>query len=340
MNRFAYHRAENVADAVRVLASDPNARALAGGTNLVDLMKYDVMKPTTVVDLARLPLGTIDETEDGGLRLGALVSNADIAADTRVNARYPLLAHALLAGASGQLRNAATTGGNLLQRTRCYYFYDPATPCNKREPGSGCGAIGGVNRIHAILGASDHCIAVNPSDMCVALAALEAVVLVQGPSGKRRIPIAELHRLPGDEPQRDHTLAPGELILGVELPAEDFFSAHYTYLKLRDRQSYAFALVSVAVGLQMAPDGTVRTARVALGGVAHKPWRDPAAEALLEGKRPQAEHFADLASHLLRDARGQGGNDFKIELARRAVVRALTQAAAGTPQPLDDKRIL
>ena len=339
MNRFAYHRAESVADAVRVLVGDPDARPIAGGTNLVDLMKYDVAKPSMVVDLGRLPLASIDETESGGLRLGALVTNADAAADPRVNARYPLLADALLAGASGQLRNAATTGGNLLQRTRCYYFYDPQTPCNKRQPGSGCGAIGGVNRIHAILGASEHCIAVHPSDMCVALAALEAVVLVEGPGGGRRLPFAELHRLPGDAPQQDHTLAVGELIVGVELPAEDF-SAHYTYLKLRDRQSYAFALVSVAAALQLASDGTVRTTRVALGGVAHKPWRDRGAEALLEGKLPLADHFATLAAYLLRDARGQGQNDFKIELARRAVVRALAQAAASTPQPLDEKRIV
>ena len=330
MNRFAYHRAESVADAVRLLLADPGAKPLAGGTNLVDLLKYDVMKPSTVVDIGRLPLRTVDETEDGGLRLGALVSNADAAADARVVKRYPLLQHALLAGASGQLRNAATTGGNLLQRTRCYYFYDPGTPCNKREPGSGCSAIGGVNRIHAILGTSEHCIATHPSDMCVALAALEAVILVEGPAGKRRIPIADLHRLPGDAPERDHNLEPGDLILAVELPAEDL-SARYTYLKLRDRQSYAFALVSVAAALELGPDGTVKKARVALGGVAHKPWRDPSAEALLVGHRATSDNFAALAAHLLRDARGQGDNDFKIELARRAIVRALGQAAAGTP---------
>ena len=338
MNRFAYHRAETVEDAVAVLIADPTAKPLAGGTNLVDLMKYDVEHPSTVVDIGRLPLKEIEDTPEGGLRLGALASNADTAYDRRVAERYPLLAHAILAGASGQLRNAATDGGNLLQRTRCYYFYDTMTPCNKRNPGSGCPAIGGVNRIHAILGASDKCIATNPSDMCVALAALEAMVVVQGSTGIRRIPMQDFHRLPGDEPQLDNTLQPGELITAIELPPVAY-GQHYTYLKLRDRQSYAFALVSVAAALEMASDGTIKAARIALGGVAHKPWRKPDAEALLEGQQPGEALFQTVAAAYLEGAVGQGDNDFKIELARRAIIRALSQAAAGTPQSIVDKRI-
>lgn len=339
MNRFAYHRAATVEDAVAVLTADPTARALAGGTNLVDLMKYDVEKPSTVVDIGRLPLKEIEDTPEGGLRLGALVSNSDTAYDSRVAGRYPLLAHAILAGASGQLRNAATNGGNLLQRTRCYYFYDSMTPCNKRNPGSGCPAIEGVNRIHAILGASDKCIATNPSDMCVALAALEAFVVVQGSSGLRRIPVADFHRLPGEEPQLDNTLQPGELVTAIELPP-NAYGRHFTYLKLRDRQSYAFALVSVAVALELAENGTVRTARMALGGVAHKPWRKPEAEAELEGRQPGEAVFNKVADSLLQGAVGQGENDFKIELARRAILRALAQAVAGTPQSITEKRIV
>ncbi len=337
MIRFAYHRAETVEDAVRLLAAEPSAKPLAGGTNLVDLIKYDVEKPTTVIDLNRLPLNTIEETEEGGLRLGALVTNNDTAYDERVRERFPLLSNTILAGATGQLRNAATNGGNLLQRTRCYYFYDADTPCNKRNPGSGCGAIGGVNRIHAILGASEQCIATNPSDMAVALAALEAIVVVQGPDGIRRIPLADFHTLPGDTPERDNVLNPGDLVTAIELAPHDF-GDHWTYLKLRDRQSYAFALVSVAVGLELEGN-TIKQARVALGGVAHKPWRDPEAEALLEGQPATPENFAKVADHIFRNAKGQGGNDFKIELGRRAVVRALTQAANGTPQSIIDKRI-
>ena len=338
MIRFAYHRAETIEDAVRLLAADPQAKPLAGGTNLVDLLKYDVERPTTVVDLNRLPLNTIEDTEEGGLRLGALISNNDTAYDQRVLDRFPLLSHAILAGATGQLRNAATNGGNLLQRTRCYYFYDVATPCNKRNPGSGCGAIGGVNRIHAILGTSEHCIATHPSDMCVALAALEAMIVVQGPSGIRRIALADFHTLPGDTPERDNVLRSGDIVTAIEL-APHSFGDHWTYLKLRDRQSYAFALVSVAAGLELE-GSTVRRARIALGGVAHKPWRDPEAEALLEGRQPSREAFLGVANHLLGQAKGQGGNDFKIELARRAIVRALTQATAGTPQPIAEKRIV
>jgi len=337
VNPFAYTRADTVAEAIRVVASDTNARFIAGGTNLVDLMKYNVEKPTHVVDVTRLPLREISATDDGGIRIGALVSNADLAYDERIASGYPLLTSAILAGASPQLRNAASTGGNLLQRTRCHYFYDVDTPCNKRQPGSGCPAISGVNRMHAILGTSEHCIATHPSDMCVALAALEAIVHVTGIEGDRRIAFSQFHRLPGDHPEIDNTLRQGELITAVELPPSRF-ATHYTYLKLRDRASFAFALVSVAVGLEMAGD-TVRSARIALGGVAHKPWRAPDAETLLVGHAPAEQRFAQAADAILTGARGYSHNAFKIDLARRAVVRALRQAAAGTPQSQSSKSI-
>jgi xanthine dehydrogenase YagS FAD-binding subunit len=337
MNRFDYVRPSSVEEAIRALTAVPDARALAGGTNLVDLMKYDVEKPSRIVDVNRLPLNAIDETEQGGLRIGALVSNSDLAWDPRVEARYPLLSNAIMAGASPQLRNAATTGGNLLQRTRCYYFYDASTACNKREPGSGCSAIGGVNRIHAVLGASDACIATHPSDMCVALAALDALVHVMGPDGARAIPFAEFHRLPGDRPELDNTMRHGELITAVELPPSDF-GRHYTYLKIRDRLSYAFALVSAAVALQLR-DGRIVDARIALGGVSHKPWRDRAAEAGLVGQVPDEGVIGDFADNVLKPARAYGQNSFKIELARRVILRAARQAAAGAPQSQTDKRI-
>lgn len=336
MNPFTFTRAGSVPEAVRAVGT-PQARYLAGGTNLIDLMKENVEHPAALVDINRLGLGDIEELPNGGLRLGALASNADTARHPLVMKRYPLLASAILAGASPQLRNAATNGGNLNQRTRCYYFYDTATPCNKRNPGSGCSAIGGVNRIHAILGASDSCIATHPSDMCVALAALDAVVQVTGPEGEREIPFAEYHRLPGNTPQQDTTLRPGELVTAIDLPAEDF-SAHYTYLKLRDRLSYAFALVSVAAALRMEGD-RISEARLALGGVAHKPWRVSDAEKVLKGQQASAENFARSAKLLLQGAKGQGENNFKIGLARRAIRRALWQAAAGTPQSQTDKRI-
>lgn len=338
MNRFSYVRPAGLDEAVREVAAAPASRCIAGGTNLLDLMKYEVERPTRLVDITRLPgLDTIEETAAGGVRIGTLVPNADLADDPRIAARYPLLASAILAGASPQLRNAASTGGNLLQRTRCYYFYDVATPCNKRSPGSGCPAITGINRIHAILGTSEHCIATHPSDMCVALAALEATVHVVGPDGERSIPFADFHRLPGDHPEVDTALAHGEIITAVELPAEGF-TRHYTYLKLRDRLSYAFALVSVAVGLDM--DGAnIGQARIALGGVAHKPWRVAEAEAMLRGRPPALDSYAAVADRILAGAHGHGGNDFKIALARRAILRALTQAAAGTPQSHTDKRI-
>jgi xanthine dehydrogenase YagS FAD-binding subunit len=337
MMNFSYVRAGNVAEAVREAAADPAAKFIAGGTNVLDLMKYHVEHPTRLIDISRLPLNTIEETADGGLRIGALATNTDVAYDPRIERRYPLLASAILAGASPQLRNAATTGGNLLQRTRCYYFYDPATPCNKREPGTGCPARTGVNRIHAILGASEHCIATHPSDMCVALAALEATVHVEGPGGGRAIPFADFHRLPGDTPEIDTNLRPDELIVAVELPP-DGFAANYTYLKLRDRLSYAFALVSVAAALRIE-NGAIAQARLALGGVAHKPWRNTDAEAALRGKPASAGSFAGAADLILKEAKGYEHNAFKIDLARRAIVRALSQAASGTPQSQTDKRI-
>jgi xanthine dehydrogenase YagS FAD-binding subunit len=287
-------------------------------------MKENVAHPGRLIDITRLPLDKIEETADGGLRLGALVKNADTAYNEQVEKRYPLLAKAILAGASPQLRNMATNGGNLLQRTRCYYFYDTATPCNKREPGTGCSALDGFNRMHAILGTSEHCVATHPSDMCVALAALEAIVRVTGKNGDRTIPFAEFHRLPGDTPHIDSNLQPDEIITAIDLPAQGF-TEHYMYLKVRDRRSYAFALVSVAVGLEMEGD-TIRQARLALGGVAHKPWRDVEAEAMLSGQSATKENFQKIADCIMRDAKGFNHNAFKINLAKRAIVRALKQA--------------
>ena len=336
MIRFDYARPGDVAEAVRGGAGD-HAAYLAGGTNLIDLMKENVARPLEVVDINRLPLAQITDRDDGGLRLGALATNADTAWDERVQARYPLLSSAILAGASPQLRNAATNGGNLNQRTRCYYFYDTDTPCNKRVPGQGCGAIGGVNRIHAILGASDQCIATHPSDMCVALAALNAEVQVTGPEGERTIAFADYHCLPGDEPWRDNTLKAGELVTAIDLPPEEF-ATNYTYLKLRDRLSYAFALVSVAVAMRIE-DERIADVRIALGGVAHKPWRRSEAEDVVRNERPTESVFDTAARELLAGAVGQGDNSFKIALAHKAIVRALHQAAAGTPQSQTDKRI-
>ena len=324
MNPFHFERAEHVSSAVKALA-EPGAKVIAGGTNLLDLMKEDVARPSRLIHLGRLPLRDIRETKSG-VRLGALATNADTARHALVKERYPLLSQALLAGASPQLRNMATNGGNLLQRTRCYYFYDVGAPCNKRAPGSGCPALTGLNRIHAVLGASDHCIAVHPSDMCVALRALDAIIHVEGPSGPRAIPIADFHRLPGDTPHIETDLAPDEIVTAIELP-NDELSAHSHYLKLRDRRSYAFALVSVAAAFAVGQDGTIKDARVALGGVAHKPWRDASAEQLLIGQAPAKEVFAACAAHLMRDGKGHGMNDFKIELARRAIVRALEVAS-------------
>jgi len=337
MINFHYARANDVADAVRQIAGDPDAKFVAGGTNLIDLMKMDVERPTKVIDITRLPLNQVENTPGGGLRIGALVRNSDLAYHHQIEERYPVLGSAIMAGASQQLRNMASTGGNLLQRTRCCYFYDTATACNKREPGSGCSAIDGQNRMHAILGASDACIATHPSDMCVALALLEAKVHVSSAHGDRVIAFAEFHRLPGDTPQRDANLDAGEIITAVELPPKGF-ATNYTYLKIRDRLSYAFALVSVAVGLELDGD-IIKDGRFALGGVAHKPWRDPEAEAALRGRRANAATFADAADVLLRDAKGYAYNTFKIDLARRCISRALTQAARGTPQSQSSKKI-
>ena len=325
MNPFAYTRVTEVAEAVEVISSDPSARFVAGGTNLLDLMKERVEQPGRLVDITHLPLGQIEVTAGGGLRLGALATNTDVAYHTLVERQYPLLSKAILAGASAQLRNMASVGGNLLQRTRCMYFYDRAAPCNKRLPGTGCSAIDGLNRAHAILGTSEHCIATHPSDMCVALAALDAVVLVTGPGGERSIPFGDLHRLPGHTPEIDTTLRRDELILAVELPPDGFVE-HHAYLKIRERVSYAFALVAVAVVLRIEA-GSIAEARIALGGVAHKPWRDRQVEALLHGRRATRESFRAAAEMMLHHARGFGHNDFKIELAKRATVRALTQAA-------------
>jgi xanthine dehydrogenase YagS FAD-binding subunit len=337
MINFQYARADDVADAVRQISSDPQAKFVAGGTNLLDLMKADVARPSRLIDISRLPLRSIEETVDGGLRIGALVPNSDLAYHPLITQRYPMLASAILAGASQQLRNMASTGGNLMQRTRCFYFYDTTTPCNKRTPGSGCSAREGINRINAILGTSEACIATHPSDMCVALAALEAKVHVAGPEGTRVIAFSDFHRLPGDTPHVDTNLRATEIITAVELPAKGF-AANYTYLKIRDRLSYAFALVSVAAAVDFE-GSAIKDARLALGGVAHRPWRDAMAEAEIRGRPADQATFARAADVLLRDAKGYGHNDFKIELARRAIVRALTQASGGTPQSQSTKKI-
>ncbi|ADV82775.1 FAD binding domain-containing protein [Terriglobus saanensis] len=330
MNPFAYQRVTEESAAVHAIAGNANAKLLGGGTNLIDLMKDDVEHPTTLVDITRVPLNRIEDAGNGGAKIGALVRNSDLANDGLIRARFPLLSMALLSGASAQLRNLATTGGNLMQRTRCYYFMDTAFPeCNKRKPGSGCGALRGFNRIHAILGQSEECIATNPSDMNVAMAALGAEVHVEGPKGKRMIPFHEFHRLPGKTPQVDTNLAHNEMITGVTLPAgADAFAPHSYYLKVRDRQSYAFALVSVAAGLVM--DGNnVKRATVALGGVAHKPWRMQEAEDALVGKPATPQSFAAAAEILLRGAKGYEHNQFKVELAKRSIVKTLTMAAQG-----------
>ncbi|MET1078631.1 MAG: xanthine dehydrogenase family protein subunit M [Pseudomonas sp.] len=329
MSPFTYSKPQGIDEALGL--AGPTARFIAGGTNLLDLMKENLSRPERLIDINGLPLRGVEPLADGGLRIGALVSNADLAWHPAIEQGYPLVAQAILAGASPQLRNMATTGGNLLQRTRCYYFYDATVPCNKREPGSGCPARQGRNRIHAILGASPHCVATHPSDLCVALAALAARVRVIGPAGERVIPFADFHRLPGDTPERDHCLATNELIVAVELPA-DGFAAHSAYLKVRDRASYAFALVSVAAALELE-DGQIRRARLALGGVAHKPWRDTGVEAALIGLPANTTTFQGAAEALLEDAQPLADNGFKIELARRAIVRALSQAAAGGVRP-------
>lgn len=327
MKPFRYERAGDISGAVATLDGERTAEFLAGGTNLVDLMKLDVMKPDVLVDIRRLTSADIEDLPDGGLRIGAAVTNSELAADRRIRSRYPVLSQALLSGASGQLRNLATTGGNLLQRTRCAYFYDTTTPCNKREPGTGCSALEGCNKDHAILGASQHCVATHPSDMAVAMTALEAVVRIQGPGGEREIPITELYRLPGEEPQRDTTLEHAELITAVDLPHLNF-AANSIYRKVRERASYAFALVSVAAALQVR-DGVVRDARIALGGVAHRPWRAQKAEDALRGRPAIEESFRAAAEAELAAAVPLRENAYKVPLAVNVMTRTMLDLSEG-----------
>lgn len=321
MKAFTYERPETAAQAAKLAAARPGAKFIAGGTNLLDLMKLQVETPTHLIDVNRLPFGEVTETADGGLRIGALVRNSDLAADARVRKDYAVLSRALLAGASGQLRNRATTAGNLLQRTRCSYFYDTSKPCNKRAPGSGCAAIGGFNRIHAVLGASEACIATNPSDMAVAMRALDATVETVGPDGaERRIPIADFHRLPGDTPQVETDLKPGELITAVTLPKP--VPGVHIYRKVRDRASYAFAVVSVAAVIGKDEAGRIGSARLAFGGLAHKPWRVAGAETALVASGDTGV----AADAVLAGAKGQGANDFKIPLTRRTLRATIAEA--------------
>jgi len=332
MNSFEYVRPATVQDAVAA-AAEPGAAYLAAGTNLLDLMKGGISAPTRLVDVTHLPgLDRIEDLPDGGVRIGALVRNADLAHDGDFARQFPAVAEALLSGASAQLRNAATVGGNLLQRTRCPYFYDPASACNKRNPGAGCDARGGDNRLHAILGWSESCIATHPSDFCVALVALDAVVEVEGSAGRREIPLETFHRLPGDTPERETVLEPGEMIVAVRLPAAAaHFAAHARYLKVRERTSYAFAVVSAAAALRYHGD-VIAEARLALGGVALKPWRAREAEQILGGAPANLSLFRRAAAAALAGAKPSGDNAYKIELAQGVVVRALTLAAAGTPE--------
>ncbi len=334
MNRFDYIQPKSVNEAIAA-ASAPGSTYLAAGTNLLDLMKIGVSTPARIIDITRLPgLDEINWLPDGGVRIGALVRNSDLAYDVRFSRTFPSVAEALLSGASAQLRNAATVSGNLMQRTRCAYFQDLASACNRRKPGSGCDARGGENRLHAVLGWSEHCIATHPSDFCVPLVALDAVVEVEGPHGARDIALEALHALPGATPERETTLQPGELILAVRLPAQaTVYAGHTRYLKLRERTSYAFGVVSAAAALEMS-GGTIRTARIALGGIAAKPWRARAAEAMLENVKPTPEAFAKAAELALVDARPSGDNAFKIALARNIVVRTLTLAHDGTPKDM------
>lgn len=322
MKPFAYARAADTADALRLLSQYPNARVLAGGTNLIDLMREQIEQPEALVDITGLPIDQVHERPDGGLLIGALVTNTALAQHRGVRERFPMLAQAILFGASGQIRNMATIGGNLLQRTRCPYFYDLAAACNKRQPGAGCDAMDGFNRNHAVLGASEHCVAAHPSDLCVALAALDALIRVTGPQGERAIPFAEFYLLPGDRPDLETTLQPGELITGIEVPSLPVARGS-RYRKVRDRASYAFALVSVAAALDVQA-GVVRQVRLALGGVAPRPWRAYAAERVLEGAPATRESFRNAAEAELAPARGLHHNAFKIELAKRTITSVLS----------------
>jgi xanthine dehydrogenase YagS FAD-binding subunit len=325
MINFNYVRVSTPKAAVDAVSKDGSAQWIAGGTNLVDLMKKGVMVPHKLIDISNLPLKEIKK-EDGKIIIGAMALNSDVADNELIQNEQPLLSRALQAGASQQLRNMATIGGNMMQRTRCPYFYNTDLPCNKRQPGTGCGALKGFNRMHAIFGASDKCIAVHPSDMCIALVALDAIVLVTGPKGDRRIPFQNFHRLPGDIPQKDNTLEIGELITGVEIP-DNAFKNHVHYLKVRDRTSYAFALVSVAVAVDMRGN-TISDVRLAMGGVAHKPWRLTDAEAFLKGKAASDAVFREAALIAMRGAKGYGQNNFKLKLAPNTLVEAL-KAATG-----------
>ena len=318
MNNFHYTKTQDLKEAIGLAAENKSAKFIAGGTNLIDLWKYDLVHFNSLLDINQND-SDIMETSDGGLRLSAFYTNADTAYHPLVEQRYPLLSKAILAGASAQIRNMATNGGNLLQRTRCYYFYDAATPCNKREPGTGCSALNGINRIHAILGSSPHCIAVFPSDMCVALSALDARVNVSGINGDRTIAFENFHRLPGDTPELDNTLLHDEIITSIDLPPNNL-NKNYSYLKLRDRNSYAFALVSVAAAFDLE-NNIIQEARIALGGVAHKPWRNKAAEAFLQGKMATRENFALAADIILAESVPYKYNSFKIELGKRAIIR-------------------
>ncbi|MBK1625506.1 FAD binding domain-containing protein [Afifella marina] len=334
MNRFVCLRPTSVAEAVAA-ASEPGSAYLAAGTNLLDLMKGGVARPARLVDVTHLPgLGAIETLSDGAMRIGALVKNSTLAYDAAFSARFPAVAEALLSGASAQLRNAATVGGNLLQRTRCPYFYDTASACNKRAPGSGCDAIGGANEGHAVLGFSDHCIATHPSDFCVALTALGAIVEIEGEGGRRDVPITDFYRLPGDTPEKETVLSPGEMVVAMRLPADSTaFSANQRYLKVRERTSYAFAVVSAAAALRLE-DGRIAEARLALGGVAAKPWRAEEAEARLAGRHANRAAFEEAADLTFAAAKPSGDNSYKITLGRRLVTRALLLAAAGTPDHL------
>jgi xanthine dehydrogenase YagS FAD-binding subunit len=332
MKTFEYVRPATISDAIAA-ATEPGAAYLAAGTNLLDLMKGGITRPDRLVDITRLPgLDRIQRLPDGSIRIGALVRNADLAHDPVFARSYPAIAEALLSGASAQLRNAATVGGNLLQRTRCGYFYDVASACNKREPGTGCDARNGENRLHAVLGWSEACIATHPSDFCVPLVALDAVAEIEGRTGRREVAVETLHRLPGDTPERDSALEPGDLIVALRLPSEArSFASHARYLKVRERTSYAFPVVSVAAALRIE-GGTIREARLALGGVAAKPWRARPAEEILAGASPGDAPFRRAAEAALAEAKPSGDNRFKVELARRIIVRALTLAAARTPE--------
>ncbi|MBF2005331.1 MAG: xanthine dehydrogenase family protein subunit M [Chlorogloeopsis fritschii C42_A2020_084] len=327
MNNFTYTRATSVKDAAQRASTDQNAMFIAGGTNLVDRLKVFLDEPSQLIDISRLQMQRIERTANGGLRLGALVTNTAVADYPDIRRDYPMLSRAILSGASQQIRNMATVGGNLLQRTRCPYYYDTAFPCNKRQPGSGCPALTGINRMHAILGASEQCLAVHPSDMCIALAALDALVEVEGTKGKRQIPFTDFHRLPGNTPQRDTNLEPGELITAVVLPPIPFAKSG-VYLKLRDRASYAFALISVAAAVDLEGE-RIKDVRLAIGGVAHKPWRATEAEKFLIGKPVNTETFQQAAEIALRGAKPLTHNGFKVEMTKRAIRRALTVSAKG-----------